>query len=343
MIDTLVHAYTPLIVWVSLGLILLRFLPKDTPYWMGRALYWFGVPWQIFDLSRHSEISGEIGLAPAITVGTLSVGLLMAWLALKVLERVTDRYDKTQPENDDGNHDSNHDSAEAHPSKSAGLPVWFPQYDRNQYGPFLIAAMLGNTGFVGLGILPTILEPSAFSWAVFFSLTQNIIGTYFIGVLIASYFGERKGENSPWRLARDILTVPSLWACGLGYLSRGHDLPVPIETFASSSLIFVVPTSFLLMGLRLAQINGWKSVRNAVLPVGLKMVVLPAIVGLGVTLLGLTGDVRLGLVLMAGMPSAFASLILAEEYDMNRDLAASSIALSTIVLLFMIPVWLWIF
>jgi predicted permease len=43
------------------------------------------------------------------------------------------------------------------------------------------------------------------------------------------------------------------------------------------------------------------------------------------------------------MPSAFASLILAEEYDMNRDLPASSIALSTLVLLFMIPVWLWIF
>jgi predicted permease len=28
---------------------------------------------------------------------------------------------------------------------------------------------------------------------------------------------------------------------------------------------------------------------------------------------------------------------------MNRDLAASSIALSTVVLLGMIPVWLWIF
>lgn len=321
MIDTLVHAYTPLIVWVSLGLILLRFLPQETPYWMGRALYWFGVPWQIFDLSRHSQISGEIGLAPAITVGTLSVGMLMAWLSLQVLNWITRQYS----------------------DKGLALPNVLPQYDRNQYGPFIIAAMLGNTGFVGLGILPTILEPSAFSWAVFFSLTQNIIGTYFIGVLIASYFGERKGETSGWTLARDILTVPSLWACGLGYFSRGTEFPAAIETFASSSLIFVVPTSFLLMGLRLAQINGWKSLRNAVLPVGLKMVVLPAIVGLGITLLGLTGDVRLGLVLMAGMPSAFASLILAEEYDMNRDLAASSIALSTIVLLFMIPVWLWIF
>ncbi len=321
MVDTLIHAYTPLIVWVTVGILLLRILPEETPYWLGRALYWFGVPWQIFDLSRHSKISGEIGLAPAITVGTLSVGLLMAWVALQSLEFVKHRYE----------------------SKKATLPLFLPTYDRSQYGPFIIAAMLGNTGFVGLGILPTILEPSAFSWAVFFSLTQNIIGTYFIGVLIASHFGEREGSDSGWVLARDILTVPSLWACGLGYLSRGTVFPVNVETFASSSLIFVVPISFLLMGLRLAKINGWKSLRNAVVPVGLKMVVLPAIVGVGTSFLGLTGDVRLGLVLMAGMPSAFASLILAEEYDMNRDLAASSIALSTIFLLFMIPVWLWIF
>ena len=321
MVDTLIHAYTPLIVWVTVGILLLRILPAETPYWLGRALYWFGVPWQIFDLSRHSKISGEIGLAPAITVGTLSVGLLMAWVALQALEFVKHRYE----------------------SQKVTLPLLLPTYDHSQYGPFIIAAMLGNTGFVGLGILPTILEPSAFSWAVFFSLTQNIIGTYFIGVLIASHFGERKGSDSGWILARDILTVPSLWACGLGYLSRGTVFPVNVETFASSSLIFVVPISFLLMGLRLAQINGWKSLRNAVVPVGLKMVVLPAFVGVGTSFLGLTGDVRLGLVLMAGMPSAFASLILAEEYDMNRDLAASSIALSTIVLLFMIPVWLWIF
>jgi malate permease and related proteins len=321
MVDTLIHAYTPLIVWVTVGILLLRILPGETPYWLGRALYWFGVPWQIFDLSRHSKISGEIGLAPAITVGTLSLGLLMAWVALQSLEFVKHRYE----------------------SQKATLPLLLPTYDRSQYGPFIIAAMLGNTGFVGLGILPTILEPSAFSWAVFFSLTQNIIGTYFIGVLIASHFGERKGSDSGWILARDILTVPSLWACGLGYLSRGTVFPVNVETFASSSLIFVVPISFLLMGLRLAQINGWKSLRNAVVPVGLKMVVLPALVGVGTSFLGLTGDVRLGLVLMAGMPSAFASLILAEEYDMNRDLAASSIALSTVVLLFMIPVWLWIF
>ena len=84
----------------------------------------------------------------------------MAWVALQSLESIQRQYE----------------------AKKETIPSLWPAYDRNQYGPFIIAAMLGNTGFVGLGILPTILEPSAFSWAVFFSLTQNIIGTYFIGV-----------------------------------------------------------------------------------------------------------------------------------------------------------------
>jgi malate permease and related proteins len=285
-------------------------------------------------------LSGDIGLTPTITVATLSAGLAIAWLALVLIQRIN-------------------------PAGGVRRVSWLPSYDRYQYGSFIIAAMLGNTGFVGLGILPSILEPSALSWAVFFSLTQNIIGTYGIGVLIASHFGQAEADRRAiaaedlteptddelrqdrnrrlWKLLRDVLTVPSLWACGIGLASRSIALPGPIEVFASSSLIFVVPTSFVLMGLRLAKIDGWKSLHSAMLPVGLKMIVLPTLVGIGTSFLGLTGDVRLGLVLMAGMPSAFASLILAEEYDMNRDLAASSIALSTVVLLGMIPVWLWIF
>lgn len=333
MVDTLVSAYTPLIFWVTVGIVLLKILPEQTPYWLGRGLYWFGVPWQIFDLARHSQISGEIGLTPAITVATLSVGLAIAWSVLMILQRLNP------------------------PGDQPKQVSWLPRYDRYQYGSFIIAAMLGNTGFVGLGILPSILEPQAMSWAVFFSLTQNLLGTYFIGVMIASHFGQASQDLSKlselelkqdrqrrlWKLLRDILTVPSLWAFGAGFASRSTVFPDPIELFASSSLMFVVPTSFLLMGLRLAKIDGWKSLQSALLPVGLKMILLPALVGVGTTLLGLSGDIRLGLVLMAGMPSAFASLILAEEYDMNRDLAASSIAISTVVLLAMIPVWLVVF
>jgi predicted permease len=49
------------------------------------------------------------------------------------------------------------------------------------------------------------------------------------------------------------------------------------------------------------------------------------------------------MVLMSGMPTAFAGLILAEEYELDRELIASSILLTTFVLLMVIPVWLLIF
>lgn len=324
MIDTLVAAYTPLFVWVGIGLLIWRLLPEEMPHWLGRGLYWFGVPWQIFDLARHSQLSGNVGLAPVITVATLGTGLLLAWGTLQLLDRCPD-------------------------AVTEEMPVWqrwlvsFPKFQRYQYGSFMVAAMLGNTGFVGLGILPAIINAQDFSWAVFFSITQNLIGTYGIGVLIASYFGHSDRQHTAWTLLRDLLTVPSLWAFAIGYSTRSVAFPGPIELFTQSSLLFVVPTSFLLMGIRLGLLKGWTSLRSALVPVTLKVLVLPGLVGIGTGLLGLSGDARLALVLMSGMPSAFASLILAEEYDMDRDLAAGSIAISTIGLLLMIPVWLWIF
>ncbi len=49
------------------------------------------------------------------------------------------------------------------------------------------------------------------------------------------------------------------------------------------------------------------------------------------------------MVLMSGMPSAFAGLILAEEYNLDRDLIASSIIISTVLLLLMLPLWVLLF
>jgi malate permease and related proteins len=175
---------------------------------------------------------------------------------------------------------------------------------------------------------------------VFFSLTQNLIGTYTIGVLIASHFGGSAAPSRFWALVRNVLLVPSLWAFGVGVWSRSFDFPQPLDDLAQAWYVWVIPASFILMGMRLRQLEGWNSLQRSVAPVVLKVLLLPAFVGLGTTMIGLTGEPRLALVMMAGMPCAFAGLILAEEYDLDHDLAASSIALSTVGLLVMIPIWL---
>ncbi len=315
MIETLFHAYTPLIIWTSVGLFIFRFLPESFPRILGRGLFWFGVPLQLLALARRTNVS-ELSqttiptLAPFITFGALSLGLAIASLILWLQKR----------------------------SPTSALLA--PGYR----GSFLLAAVLGNTGFVGLALAPSIISPADFNWALFYSITHNLIGTYGFGVVIASYCSHAQTSNRWWTQLRDVLTVPSLWAFLFGYLTQSVPLPEPIESGLQASVGVVIAGAFLLTGIRLAQLQGWKSLKLGLIPAVVKVVIVPALVGISTTLfLGLSGDQRLAMVLMSGMPSAFAGLILAEEYDLNRDLVASSIILSTLLLLLVLPLWIVIF
>jgi predicted permease len=312
MTETLFHAYTPLILWTGLGVILFRLMPEAFPRLLGRTLYWVGVPIEILSLARQTDFSGNAGLAPLITAGAILMGFLLAWLSLKIWQHLVKDQESS--------------------------PSWL--HDRASQGSFILSAMLGNTGFVGLAIAPSLISDRYVGWAVFYSVTQNVIGTYGLGVFIASYFGRQATANHWWIQIRDILSVPSLWAFAIGSLTRSIELPVPVESGLHASLWFVIPGAFVLMGMRLSQIKGWKTFQTALLPAILKVIVMPGLLSIVVTLLGLTGDSRLALVLMSGMPSAFAGLILAEEYNLDREIVASSIVITTGLLLLMIPLWL---
>ncbi len=352
MVETLFEAYSPLIFWVGLGVLVLRILPDQLPRWLARSLYWVGVPWQIFALARYTDLSGGVDLVPVITLSTLTFGIVLAWSTAVLLNRFSTEA-KPLPIGSDRRETL---EATVLPPKPdpviapiAPVPVltpWqrlqqiLPHYDRNEQGSFILAGMLGNTGFVGLGLLPDLISPENMRWAVFFSLTQNLIGTYTIGVLVASYFGGATPQSRWWALVQNVLLVPSLWAFSLGYSTRSFAVPVWFDHVAQGWYYWVIPASFLLMGMRLGQMQGWRSIQRAIPPVVLKLLLLPLCVTVGVTLLGFRGEPRLALVMMSGMPCAFAGLILAEEYELDRDLAASTIALSTIGLLVMIPIWL---
>ena len=312
MTETLFHAYTPLIFWTGLGLLLLRFLPKALPQLLGRMLYWVGVPVEILSLARQINFSQGTSLAVAVTVAALTTGLALAWVSLLVGSRVVDRHS-----------------------------TWVAE--RSRQGSFILSSMLGNTGFIGLAIAPLFVSDRALGLIVFYSITQNLVGTYGLGVFLASYFGRLPQDNRWWTQIRDVLCVPSLWAFITGVLTQGIELPDSLESGLKASIWFVIPAAFLLMGIRLGQIQGWKSFQIALVPAMLKVLVLPGLVGIGTTIVGLPTDSRLALVLMSGMPTAFAGLILAEEYDLDRELIASSIVVTSVLFLLILPLWIVLF
>ena len=311
MLDRLVQAYTPLICWTGLGILSVKFLPSAFPHWLGRGLYWIGVPIEIFSLARQTTFDERAQLAPTITIASLLLGLGLGWISLGI-------WQKLQPDL---------------PTRTPGLQ-----------GSLLLCSMLGNTGFVGLAIVPFFVSAADLSWAVIYSVTQNVVGTYGLGVLVSSYYGRQGTEaNQWWMQFKDLLSVPSLWGFALGSLTRSLPFPELVESSLHASIWVVIPGAFVLMGIRLSQIQGWQSLKLALLPAILKTIVMPTIVGISITMMGMKGDPRLGLVLMSGMPCAFAGLILAEEYNLNGNLVASSIIVSTPIFLVMIPVWLYFY
>ena len=332
------------ILWAVFGTILYRekIVSDNIPRLLGRTLYWFGVPLQIFFLARRSNFNEIAWLPPIMTIAVLIVGLAIAVLVVETLKQfifvVLTRF---TPQNQlEGLFLSVGLSTSMNTRKIIDRIT--PRGDLGT-GSFVLASILGNTGFIGLALVPPLIDSNYWSWIVLYGVAHNVLGSYGLGVAIADYYSYSGAKNS-WRdRLQNLLFLPSLWAFAYGYFSQEIPLPAFLETAISQAVLFVVPGAFVLVGMQLSKLESWQKLNVGIIPATIKMLVIPALTGLFLTLLGLSGDSRLVLVLMSGMPTAFASIILAEEYNLNRQVAASSILLSTLFLPVSLFIWLNVF
>ena len=320
MIETLFHAYTPLFIWVGLGLVLSRVTVDNFLKWLGQGLYWVGVPLQLLVLARHTNTSAG-GFIPGTAIAILLLSLVLALLAWWGWQW----YITTQ---------------RAVNLETVDVPE---SLIKASLGSFILATILGNTGFVGLTLIQVLTSSENTGSAVLFSVTNNVVGTYGMAILIASYFGQRKTENYWWIQVRDIVTVPSLWTFFIGLNTQFIELPAAVESALDQAVWVVIALALLLVGLRLGKMRSWGSLAIAAIASAIKVFILPMIVGLGATYIGVIGEQRLVLVLMSGTPTGLSVLILAEVYDLDRDLLSSSIALTFVGLFLALPLWLVLF
>ncbi len=297
----LFNAYIPLMLWTGVGLLASRFAPKEASKFLGIALYWVGVPLQLFVLARHTQFS-DTPYIPYVAIAALVLSWLLALIAWQFVKKA--------------------DS------------------DRSSMGSFILATMLGNTGFVGLSLTGSLTSSTYADWAVLYSIASNVAGNYGIAVFIASYFGKSDVKPPWWKLILDVATVPSLWAFAIGWYTRPIGLPNAIESGLDAGVWVTIAFALSLVGLRLGKIEKWNSLKPAAIAAFLRVAIVPLAIGLGATAFGLKSDQRLILTLMSGTPTGLSVLILAEVYNLDRDLLISTIAFSFIGLIFMLPIWI---
>lgn len=302
----LLELYVKLVGLVLLGFFLGRKLPTTVPTRLAQWLFSVGVPISIVAFLREADLSGQIWIAPAIAYLAIFLGAFLAWLGIKGQAYFTNT---------------------------------IPQ-DSTQ-GSLILAAMVGNTGYLGFPIILAMVGKEYFAWALFYDLLGSLFGSYGLGVVLASHFGG--GVRNYWQITKAIIINPALWSFGLGLLLRQANIPNIVEFCLEKFAWCVVALSLVLIGMRLSRLNSWYKLPQAAMSLAIKMLVVPLVIGITLPLFGVIGAPAQVIVLQMAMPPAFATLVIAETFNLDRDLAVTALALGAMVLLLTLPVWLWLF
>lgn len=303
---------------VLLGWVLGRCLPKKVPTFIGQFLFWIGVPLSIITFLRGADLSGAIWIAPVAAWMAILLGAALAWSWIQVQAIKTNINVSNQ-------------------SEKAPLTSW----SKPSQGSFLLASMVGNTGYLGFPITLTLVGDKYFGWAIFYDMLGTTIGAYGLGVLLAARFGGV--AKSHQQFVRAIVQNPALWSLGWGLGFRQIALPNFAEQSLKGLAWSAIALSLILIGMRLSQLESGRYLQQAFVSLGIKMLLVPLVLGMGLLLLGVTGPPQLIIVLQMAMPPAFATLVIAEVYKLDHQLSVTALAVGSTGLVLTLPIWLLLF
>lgn len=328
LLQPLIKLYLQLGGGVLLGWVLGRLLPKRVPTLIGQFLFWIGVPVSIITFLRGADLSGAIWIAPVMAWVAILLGAGLGWIWIKF---------KLKAGLGVVSHQQSSSLFPLNQLSGASVESW----SKPEQGSFLLSAMVGNTGYLGFPVTLALVGEKYFGWALFYDMLGSAIGAYGLGVVVAARFGTEVKSN--WQLLRAMLYNPALWSLGLGLGFRQIPLPEVAERSLQGLAWSVIALSLILIGMRLSQLDSWSRLRQVSVSLGIKMLLVPLVLGIVLVQLGITGAPQLVIVLQMGMPPAFATLVLAEVFDLERDFAVTALAVGSMGLLLTLPVWLLLF
>jgi hypothetical protein len=200
----------------------------------------------------------------------------------------------------------------------------------------MLGAVVGNTGYWGLPVALALLPPEAIATAAAYDVAGSVI-TWSMGPFVLGGL-----PSSPTMLASRLLGSPALQGFLL-WLLIGHSPwreELALGLWWPARAVFVLALS--LVGMRLGLTI---RERNLAFTHGIswalafKLVVVPALVWLLASLLGLPLLDRQALVLQGAAPTALAVLLMAEAEQEAVRLASTMVLSSTMAAMLTVPLW----
>ncbi len=203
---------------------------------------------------------------------------------------------------------------------------------RASVGALMVAAALANTGYLGLPFTVALFGFDELPNAVVYDVLVSSLALATVGFTVGALFGTR-AEGARARMRTFLTRNPPLWATAAGFLAPAALAPSWAVDSSQILALTILPIGFFAVGVTLAAEaggGGWGLVPRLSVPVAwavaLKLV-LPTAVLAGLSTLLL--DVPDSYLTQAGMASALNTIVIANEYGLDRRLAAGAILWST--------------
>ena len=271
-------------------------------------LFYIGLPIQVLSLTFSADLQSTL-LIPAIAAAfTITLGSALSLVSIRSADRIFHWARKGVERSD--------------------VALDIPCVPRTLAGSMVLGSCLGNSSWVGMVLFPQILDEVWHSWIAAFGVTHSVLGSYAAGPYLAAHYGSRKLTRSG--MIGQILKMPTFWAFVTGLLV-GDRWAIDLSPVKPPIAI----SAFFLLGTQLTQLER-SALLAATIPATIKTFLLPTVVGLLVSVIGVAGEARLTLVLLSSLPSALISAILAQRFNLSPTVAAGTILASTLALPFVI-------
>ena len=192
----------------------------------------------------------------------------------------------------------------------------------------LVSTFAFNGGNFGLSIVSFAFGPEALSYAVLIFVAGTTTA-YTLGVYISS-----NGRASVVQSLSNVLRTPSVYALVLVFALKGigiTQLPPAIARTSQLLADAAIPMMLVLLGLQLGGFGKLKRLPLVAFSTAVRLLLAPVIAIAFASLLDLSGAARFAFILQAGMPTAVMTIVLATEFDTDRNLALSVILTSSFI------------
>ena len=197
-------------------------------------------------------------------------------------------------------------------------------------------ASFSNPGFFGIPLITAILDDGAvFYVAPFIALLNLLQWSYGVSLLT----GNKSGLK-----AKKVLTAPFMIAIAIGLILffTGLTLPVPIAKTLDFCARLNTPLAMFAVGIYLAQCSFKEMIKHKKLYIIsiVRLILIPLITFAILTIIpGVNNDIRYAILISAACPVGSNLAVYAQLYDKDYTYAVEAVAISTILSVITIPVF----